>query len=744
MEVLRFQHPAFKLTVETRQLEIAFAKAEKRIHQIDTATAYAFTTGCELSLWHPNTNEAVNYEAHTMAHPIFFENKLYHFNIEFHEDVTDARVLTRIKEWEEAFLLKKIGNVFVLMGSLNFGNEIGKHQLKIVYNTATGSKETSLGFEVFPIKLDYKTDYRNILQEIEEAYPNLVLDFLKKTYQNFKSSSQGQNNDIIWWAIFSEVFRGLVEDLEYVVRNPHRRLQEESYWVRPEKIRQASPQLAEQYHRHRHIPNKRYLIKEKVLRTDTFENRFVKAALLEVQQKFHLIKKYIETKYSNKLTAAYQFEMNAMGEKLSQLANHRFFKEIGAFEGFRQESLVLQRKHGYAGILRNWLLLRSGYSFFEGANKLELKDIAELYEIWCFLEMKGVLEELLQEKPNELELAEIRVSKFNVEIKEGRKSRVSFSLPSGELVELFHELQYLNDFDKKYQTGSYTSHQKPDIVLRIHKKDLLDDQVFTFLFDAKYRLASDEKEGMPDAPPEDAINQMHRYRDAIYYEEKGGQYRSKEVIGGYILYPGRDEANAIKENSHYFNTIKKVNIGAIPVLPGYDGGKHLLEEHIKNILEANSETLLQNTPPQRGKMYQNDDAGLVIGMIAGERMSAYKKHLEEDDNPSILFHSKPSLVFEGMVNYFAPYFKGQGVSSYYRINKFQSIARKLVFKKGHPLYLDDDKEIFVLELSRVGVWKHPLHLEDGHIRTFRYARLKSIKSPENNKIKTILKDSLKE
>lgn len=740
MEVVKLEHADFKLTVETRQLELSYAKAQKRIHHIDTASSYQFPSNCALELWHPN-NELQAYQPGALAHPVFFENRLYHINIEFNESITAARVVSRNKDWEEAFILKKIGHVLVLMGAINFGNEIGKHQLRMVYTLDGKQHEFVFGFEVFPTKLDYKTDYHRIIEEIQEAYPNLVLDFLKKTYQNFKANSNQQPNEIIWWAIFSQIFESLVEDLTYVVRNPHRRLQEESYWLRPEKIKKATPQLAEQYHRYKDNPNKRYLVKEKVLRTDTFENRFVKAALTEIHQKYYLIKKYIETKYANKLSDSYLWEINSLGEKLSQLLGHRFFKEVGAFEGFKQESLVLQRKHGYAGVLRNWLLLRAGYSFFEGANKLELKDIAELYEIWCFLEMKGVLEQLLKEEPNEIELAEIKVSNFNVEIKEGKKSRISFSLPSGELVELFHELQYLNDFDKKHQTGSYTSHQKPDIVLRIHKKDLLDDQVFTFLFDAKYRLASDEKKGMPDAPPEDAINQMHRYRDAIYYEEQGGKFRSKEVIGGYILYPGRDDADTIKENSHYFNTIKKVNIGAIPVLPGYDGGKHLLEEHIQNILEANSETLLKNAPPQRGKTYQNDDAGLLIGMIAGERMHQYKIHLEKDENPRILFRSTPSLVVEGMVNYFAPYFKGQGVSSYYRILEFNTMLRNSVYEKGHPLYRESDEKVIVLKLSRIGVWSQPILLEDGHIRTFRYARLKSLKK---TKIQTILKDALKD
>ncbi len=63
----------------------------------------------------------------------------------------------------------------------------------------------------------------------------------------------------------------------------------------------------------------------------------------------------------------------------------------------------------------------------------------------------------------------------------------------------------------------------------------------TYLFDAKYRI--DGKVNGVDSPPDDSINQMHRYRDAIYYKDnnEGDAALKKEVIGGYILFPGDGE-----------------------------------------------------------------------------------------------------------------------------------------------------------------------------------------------------------
>ena len=65
-------------------------------------------------------------------------------------------------------------------------------------------------------------------------------------------------------------------------------------------------------------------------------------------------------------------------------------------------------------------------------------------------------------------------------------------------------------------------------------------------------------------PPDDAINQMHRYRDAICYRDYVEAPLKKEVIGGYILFPGDGEPADV-EVSKFYQTIKEVNIGAFPL-----------------------------------------------------------------------------------------------------------------------------------------------------------------------------------
>ena len=159
-----------------------------------------------------------------------------------------------------------------------------------------------------------------------------------------------------------------------------------------------------------------------------------------------------------------------------------------------------------------------------------------------------------------------------------------------------------------------TTEQRPDIVLRLTKEER--GIKYTYLFDAKYRLQDKRIKGV-DVPPVDAINQMHRYRDAIYYSQSGNMDLKREIIGGYVLYPGNVD-KARFNTSYYHNSIERVNIGAFPLKPGGKwhemkddclldptSSEDVLYQQIKSWLEDDDSlnTLLQNSIPQKGLSY---------------------------------------------------------------------------------------------------------------------------------------------
>lgn len=67
---------------------------------------------------------------------------------------------------------------------------------------------------------------------------------------------------------------------------------------------------------------------------------------------------------------------------------------------------------------------------------------------------------------------------------------------------------------------------------------------------------------------EDAVNEMHRYRDAILWmagaQGSGKQECIRESIGAFVLYPGNESALC---SYPQVESIDQVNVGAMPLLP---------------------------------------------------------------------------------------------------------------------------------------------------------------------------------
>ncbi len=110
------------------------------------------------------------------ALPIFFETQSYEF------------VLVRKQEKEITFFhenvhlrqaIKPLGKD-ILSGILHFQNEVGLTEIVIQMNRQPVLK---IELEIFPVKMDYRRDYQNLLREVNEQVYNLAFDFMRKTHQ---------------------------------------------------------------------------------------------------------------------------------------------------------------------------------------------------------------------------------------------------------------------------------------------------------------------------------------------------------------------------------------------------------------------------------------------------------------------------------------------------------------------------------------------------------------------------------
>ena len=619
MDLLSISHQDFTLTIECAQFEDIWAKAKRNIGPSNLHSVYYWSEGVNAV-----KRNDVELNQGDKADALFFDNTDYTICIEFDTEVRSAVFgSARKKDIKQISFRRQ-----VLTGFINFGNDIGKSELSVSYSIGGDQKSFTFGFEVLSSKLDYHNHWKTIINDIEQEYHLLSLDYLRRTFHSFTPDYNGETPELIWWNIFEQEQLKFIKACKHIVLRPKRQLKDVISYLRADQLRYLPVTLEREYAENKTEPSYKYRIEERVQSNDTPENQFVKFAINQITRKHARLKKHILTDQlpEDKIDAFTQME-----ESLKHLQRHPFFKSVGPFKGINQENLTLQRATGYNQVYRTWNLLRRAYSLNEGLYRLQTKDIATLYEIWCLIEVSHIVKEQLGisdedvHNANRTELNGV----FTWELKKGESSRILFYKNGIELAELIYnpELNHKNN-DRHYIPDFYISTvtQKPDIVLQLTKNDVSDNKKLTYLFDAKYRIDDTRQDGI-DAPPEDAINQMHRFRDAIYYKQGLNQSLKKEVIGGYLLFPGTVESSKDPKDAPFYKSIKEVNIGAFPLRPNDNKNRQLLEEFISELLNAGGSELLDKTIPQKGLYYssKSDGDAVIVACIKNDEQLAWIK-----------------------------------------------------------------------------------------------------------------------
>lgn len=501
--------------------------------------------------------------------PVFFETR-YFFRGDFKpvdgRRVRDVRVEHRMASVADAFSFDE----GVLVGALDFINEPGLFRLDLRIAFDNGEERTiRLEFMVVSVKMNVARDYSEIVETIEKEKPNIVRAFLSKTFWGAALDRGGEPDDRSWYDILVEVFDYYESACRRIVGNPHRRYEATADWRRADRVKRWSPQLANRYNRldddrraHEFFRTERL-----VAESDTPENRFVLHTLKELRRR--LVDFGDRLKDMTTVSQTWKDGIGDRARHLERLAHHPFFRGVSAFEEFRQQSLVLQKSAGYAQILTAWLKLKSALR--PGGDDLNVgyRPISTLYEFWCFLKMRVMLAERFGEptgqswegtSPEDVLNAPELTDEYGGD---GQLCKIDVTFADGDRTCLLsYQKTYLAKECEDGGTMAGLNPQRPDIVLSIVEGE----STFTYLFDAKYRIWTKGHNGEEiDASPRAAIDDMHRYRDAILYRLQKAEVRH-EVIGAYVLYPGRPEPHLCKE---YDESIARENIGAIPLLPGH-------------------------------------------------------------------------------------------------------------------------------------------------------------------------------
>lgn len=458
-------------------------------------------------------------------------------------------------------------------GTINPNIYVGTHSLEL-----EGCDNLFL-VEVRSIKSEYREDYRYMLGYITEKCTDLIMQIDSPISQHFETNFETDNQTL--YQRFSFV-KGLIDSKEFeeavqkIVTNPSTKWDEETEDRDIRSIRRFNQnslkQLATRNNRIA-INDSNYLkvrygldsLPSKIESTrkkesiDTAENRFIKHALEE----FLFFCENCEVQFEKYSRA--KFESLILANKISNLLNHTFFKEISRPTSLRLNSPILQRKSGYREVLNSWLkfdlaaklIWRGGDNVYEAGKK----DIATLYEYWLFFTLLDILKKVFDIEPKSIEkLIQFEKGKLALNLKQGSAVALK-GVYHSDYRKLNVQFSYNRSFGggKKYPLGgSYTSTLRPDYTISIWPEEIKDSkeaeikELITHIhFDAKYKVSNfydlisktdneeltEEEEQILTKEEEEEVKsgnfknqdllKMHAYKDAI-----------RRTGGAYVLYPG--------------------------------------------------------------------------------------------------------------------------------------------------------------------------------------------------------------
>lgn len=531
--------------------------------------------------------------------PLFFENTLYQFEWLFLIPVTNAHLTHRNESINSSFrfIPSSKGMPARLTGTINTSNDVGWMRLPLAYEHDGKTVNCNISFEVLPTKMALHTDLPAMYRSIDESFPLWRFSLSEKTQQDAGKSKQRGNFPLMWLANFSHFRERFEQGLNIISQAPHSRLQANVSYYKADRLKGRLPyslgaKLKEDLANGHN--NKRYCVAQKRLSVDTPENRFIKMAVIKSKLALTQFERAIvesnKAPDKQRFSPAFLAELNRWQRPLQKMLGASFLSDVGLFSGHHYDSLALQQKTGYSSVYQVWQELKFYLDAFGRQSSISMKSVAEIYEVWCFLCIKNILHNELGFSLVDSKKAKLRLNQFfEYQLKDGFAGAFEFERDDGVKAKLIHEPK----FTKAGTTvRSYIVNQIPDIVLEVAlPSDTPENYAkrFIWVFDAKYRIkatAGQHDEAnveTVDFAPDDAINQMHRYRDAlIRLNPAKTNEKSRPVFGAFALYPGF--FNQQTETNPYQQAINETGIGAFPLLPNtadYNDGEHWLTDFLK-------------------------------------------------------------------------------------------------------------------------------------------------------------------
>ena len=528
--------------------------------------------------------------------PCLYEDTRYRLSV---EDLTGAGVPT--VQQRDPTVLTEVDQAPLkgyLTASINFGRQVGISEIVVTCGFTTLTIEV----EVFPTKLDYSSDYREMITDIESAARALALEYFGATYSRGTVESSGDATKLEWLVLLRRELERLDAAIRFISAHPSPALHTHPTLSRVDRIKRADSTTRRSISRGMghgsfvDVPNIGAMRMQQPCREvretlDTPEHRWLAHNLGLVARELGGIRSAVVSEREAAERAgrsavrlqAQEDELGSMQQHIALLLAAEPLRTVAGLSPPTVPSLGLLKKIGYGQAYQSLMAIRLGLSLEVTDIQFSTKAMDVLYETWCFLALTEVISELVGIKSIQSgDLFENSRGGIRVRLAAGRRSEIRFTT-TGRSVTLVKNPRY----------RGLTGDQIPDFVLELREDGW---PVVIIVFDSKYRLRSDseyiDRFGAP-GPPIDAVNALHRYRDAILVSA-GDFGRGRPTVKGVALFP-TDEINASAfVESGLYRALSKLGIGALPFTPG---NKALVAGWLTEVLDLPVKTLATPGPP---------------------------------------------------------------------------------------------------------------------------------------------------
>lgn len=561
--------------------------------------------------------------------PRLFEQRDYRVVVRGRARGSRVELRHRDPEIVSGILPAEDGVLDLVIGTLNFRGQVGQSRFEVWVD---GHLDLTFEVEVSPSKLDYREDYEQILAEVQNLLTALAFEYLRATHTGAQDS-EGPPTALEWALKLRFVVDDLERGLRQIARSPIRGLRREVHTIRAEQVRRPDAAVLRAARTgggegawvelglglgvnvRQRLPTRRA---EPTL--DTAEHRWLADNLARVCKRLAQIILEESKRPASPRQMTALAELRAMESRLARLVRLEPLAAASEPAKVGFTSLQLLRAPGYREAARSLIALQLGLRLEGNALELSLKDVATLYEYWCYLAVLDLVSQRTGQAIDPRELVEVQATGLKVLLKKGRATTTRFRLPGGRQIRV--------EYNPRYD-GHVLLSQQPDIVLAVDEPGRPTVRV---VLDAKYRVDASventEKLGVVGPPP-DAINVLHRYRDAILTVEPSpdeGSRVARSVVYAASLYPANVSADAF-EASKLARQLRVVGVGAVPFLPL---NREVLGRWLDGLLGLEGWSLAQGAQPAAFEpwVWRAASQVVVVGVLRSASERPAREHLE--------------------------------------------------------------------------------------------------------------------